>query len=316
MVPANTLTAANMENDMTTKSFIFGIIYGRPKCGKTVALAAAWPHAKVITPAGGALSASHLGVTLDTMEVTSAVGVQQIADFIQAESANYPAIIIDDFSLIADAEVARCQKSFSGFAAFDEFNRRVTAFRDVCRAAKCHVFIIMHESPPREVKKPGSTRFIHGGPLIAGWQMGEKLPALVDLVVRVVHDEDTPGQWPFVLEAGPDADYITGDRLGVLPSRFPMNIREVMLAAGYDIPRPEALAWMDAKVEAASKALLKEMAKDDGDVRPILAKMAKRLSGKVKDHRHIRWVLNDALHRAQLRLHKRNLLTDFVNSFE
>ena len=297
--------------------FIFAIIYGRPKSGKTVAMASAFPDGKVITPAGGALSGSHLGITLDTMEVTSSVGVQQIADFIQAQSENYPAIIIDDFSLIADAEVARCQKAHSGFAAFDEFNRRITDFRDVCRAAKCHVFIIMHEQAPREVKKPGSTRFIHGGPLIAGWQMGEKLPAMVDLVVRVVHDDEAPGQWPFVLEAGPDADYITGDRLGVMPPRgFPMNIREVMLAAGYDIPRPEALAWMEPKVEAASKALVKEMSKGDPEVRPILAKVAKSLSSKVEDHRHIRWVLNDALHRAQLRLHKRNLLTDFISAFE
>ena len=296
--------------------FIFAIIYGRPKSGKTVAMASAFPDGKVITPAGGALSGSHLGVTLDTMEVASGVGVQQIADFIQAESTNYPAIIIDDFSLIADAEVARCQKAHSGFAAFDEFNRRITAFRDVCREAQCHVFIIMHEQAPREVKKPGSTRFIHGGPLIAGWQMGEKLPAMVDLVVRVVHDDEAPGQWPFVLEAGPDADYITGDRLGVMPDRFPMNIREVMLAAGYDIPRPEALAWMEPKVEAASKALVKEMSKGDPEVRPILAKVAKSLSSKVEDHRHIRWVLNDALHRAQLRLHKRNLLTDFISAFE
>ena len=81
--------------------------------------------------------------------------------------------------------------------------------------------------------------------MIAGWQMGEKLPAMVDACLRVVHDDEAPGQWPFVLEAGPDADYITGDRLGVMPDRFPMNIREVMLAAGYDIPRPEALAWME-----------------------------------------------------------------------
>ena len=296
--------------------FIFAIIYGRPKTGKTVMLGAGFPGAKFITPAGGALSGSHLGITLDTMEVTKDVGVQQIADFIQAEGANYPAIIIDDFSLIADSEVARCQKSFSGFAAFDEFNKRITSFRDVCRAAQCHVFIIMHEQPPREVKKPGSTRFIHGGPLIAGWQMGEKLPAMVDLVVRVVHDDEAPGRWPFMLEAGPDADYITGDRLGVMPDRFPMNIREVMLAAGYDVPRPEALAWMEPKVEAASKALVKEMSKGDPEVRPILAKVAKSLSSKVEDHRHIRWVLNDALHRAQLRLHQRNLLTDFISAFE
>lgn len=300
----------------TILGFIFAIIYGRPKCGKTVMLAAGFPCGKFITPAGGALSASHLGITLDTWEITTDTGFKEIADFIRAESQNYPAIIIDDFSLICDAEVARCQRAHSGFAAFDEFKNRTTMLRDVCRAAQCHVILVMHEQAPREVKKPGSTRFIHGGPLISGYQMVERLPAMTDMVVRVVHDDEAPGQWPFVLEAGPDPDYITGDRLGVLPSSFPMNLREVMLAAGYDIPRPEALAWMDEKVEAASKALIKEMAKDDGDVRPILAKMAKRLSGKVKDHRHIRWVLNDALHRAQLRLHKRNLLTDFVNSFE
>lgn len=303
---------------MTTQKqdSIFGIIYGRPKVGKTVALISAFPDGLFITPAGGSLSGSHLGWSPETLEVSDSVGMQQIGEIVRTRGQDYPAIIIDDFSLVCDAEVARCQKSFNGFAAFDEFNKRTTSLRDVCREAQCHVFLIMHEQAPREVKKPGSTRFIHGGPLIAGWQMSEKLPAMVDLVVRVVHDDEAPGQWPFMLEAGPDADYITGDRLGVMPDRFPMNLREVMLAAGYDIPRPEALAWMDEKVEAAARALVKEMSKGDPDVRPILTKMAKSLSGKVKDHRHIRWVLNDSLHRAQLRLHKRNLLTDFISAFE
>ncbi len=82
---ANTLTAAIMESDMTTQKqdSIFGIIYGRPKVGKTVALISAFPDGLFITPAGGSLSGSHLGWSPETLEVSDSVGMQQIGGVVR-----------------------------------------------------------------------------------------------------------------------------------------------------------------------------------------------------------------------------------------
>jgi len=295
--------------------FTFGVTYARPKVGKTVAMLKAFPDGLFVAPRGSLLSSSYLGWDPTVLETGAKVGVKQIIEVIKKKSKDYPAIIIDDFSLIADAELAECKRTNQGWSAFDVFNRRIYELRDAARNADCHVFLTMHEQPPREVKKPGQTRWIPGGPLIGGWQLPEKLPAMCDFVARVVYDEDALGPWKFMYQTGPDPEYITGDRLCVMPEQFPLNIREVLLAGGYHVPRPEKLAWMDDEVESLSQELSGELAKEHPNIKPIIAGRSADLVKSVTDERHIRWVVSDALARAQLRQHQSNLLNDFVESF-
>mgnify|MGYP006400990837 CR=1 FL=1 len=295
--------------------YTFGVTYARPKVGKTVAMIKAFPDGLFVAPRGSLLSSSYLGWTPPMLETGPKVGVKQIIEVIKKKSKDYPAIIIDDFSLIADAELAECKRTNQGWSAFDVFNRRIYELRDAARNANCHVFLTMHEQPPREVKKPGQTRWIPGGPLIGGWQLPEKLPAMCDFVARVVYDEDAIGPWKFMYQTGPDPEYITGDRLSVMPERFPLNIREVLLAGGYDVPRPKDLAWMDEAVEKISQELSGELAKEHQNIKPIIAREVERLTEAGCDTHHVRWVVSDALDRAQLREHQSNLLNDFVESF-
>jgi len=297
---------------MTKANEIFGIIYGPAKRGKTVAAIRSFPTGFFISPKGGMLSSNWLGWEPKSVEAT---GFDQIMNIL-SKPHNHPAIIIDDFSIIADAELGKLKKTHRGWSAFDVFNAKVYELRDCAREANCHVILIMHEQPPREVKKEGGGKYIPGAPLIPGWQLPEKLPALADFVARVVHTDDFPGPWPFVFQTGPDQNYITGDRLAITPPLSPMNLGETLRAAGYTIPRPEPLLWMEDAVEKISQLLVQQMQKEEPNFQPILKAAATKLTAKVSDKRHIRWALLDSFDRAYLKIHSTNLVDDFIESFD
>jgi hypothetical protein len=142
--------------------------------------------------------------------------------------------------------------------------------------------------------------------------MPAKFPAMLDFCARVVHDDSGPG-WPHVLATGPDEHYIQGDRLAVLPAKFPMNLREAMLVAGFDLPRPESLAWMDEVVESTSQLLLAE----SGAKRPAYKKILTEVAATLGDRapRHVRWALADAMDRMVLRKHQSNIVADFLSTY-
>jgi hypothetical protein len=290
----------------------FGITYGPSKTGKTLAAVRAFPDGLFIAPPGALTSARWLDWEPQTVELKRDQGFKHIGDLVKRASGKFPAIIVDDLSLIADNELEACKKVAKGFAAFDVFNRRMYDLRDICRNAESHVLFTCHEQAPREVKKDAFSRYIPGAPLMPGWQVPEKLPAMADFVARVVYDDDTPG-WPYVYDTAPDPHYITGDRLAILPGRFPLNLREALLGAGYAVPRPEPLVWMEEYVEATALDLLEE----SGEKKPDLKRVLSATAGTLQHHspRHVRWVLADALDRMSLRRHTANLLVDFIDNY-
>jgi len=259
------------------------------------------------------LCANYLDWAPKVVEVRGNQGFKHIMEITKKASGKFPAIVIDDFSLIADVELANCKMQAQGFAAFDLFNQRTYQLIRACREAQSHVFFTCHVQAPREVKKDQHARYIPGAPLIPGWQMPAKFPACLDFCARVIHDARSPG-WPYKYATGPDEHYVQGDRLAVLPDKFPLNLREAMLAAGYDMPRPEALAWMDEHVEGISKLLAAESGAKRPDYKKVMAAAA---SSFMADHspRHVRWVLADAMDRMVLRQHQSNLVDAFIDTY-
>ena len=292
-----------------------GIFYGPPKVGKTLSLVRAFPDALFIAPRGSLLCASWLGWEPKVIEVNEQIGIAQITKMIEKASDKYPAIVIDDLSLIADAEVIRLKKANpNGFRAFDLFNQLMFKLRDASRQAECHVFWTMHEQAPKEVGQEGQRRWVKGCPMVPGWVLPATLPAMADVVARVVHDTSIPGAWPYVYQIGPCESYISGDRLSVMPARFPLNLREAMLAAGYAVPRPEPLVYLDEHVDALCHKLLPEMAQKRPDVKSVLRDSLPELQKNIEEPRHIRWAMADALDRAYLQHNNNNMLDDFVQS--
>lgn len=291
---------------------MFGLTYGRSKVGKTLALVRAFPDALFIAPPGSLTCAKWLDWEPQVLTVGRRQGFKYITEALKKASGKFPAVVVDDLSILADAELETCKNVAPGFAAFDLFNKRLYDLRDAAREAKCHVVFTCHEQAPREVKKDQHNRYIPGAPLIPGWQAPEKLPAMVDFCARVVHDDHAAG-WPFMYATGPDQNYIQGDRLAILPERFPLNLREAMLGAGIEVPRPKDLDWMDKYVEATAQDLLEESTEKKPDYQRVLTATA----GVLVDHspRHVRWVLADAMDRMVLRQHQSNMITDFIGNY-
>jgi hypothetical protein len=295
-----------------TMSKIFGIEYGPCKTGKTLAAVRAFPDALFIAPRGALLCAKWLAWEPQVIEADAKMGIKQMIEVINKAGKKYPAIIIDDFSILCDVELSACKKKHPGWSAFDVFNNRVYDLRDAARMAPCHVILTMHEQPPKEVKN--GNKWLPGSPLIPGWQLPEKLPAMADFVARIVYDEEATG-WPYLYQVGPDKNYITGDRLAIMPDKFPLNLREALIAADIEVPRPEALAWMDPVVDQLADKINEELAKGkDRDVKGMLRHAFPQLQEKIPEPRHIRWVFADALDRAYLRRHNNNLVDAFIHS--
>tara|TARA_R100000664_G_scaffold34238_1_gene55553 strand:+ start:10111 stop:11007 length:897 start_codon:yes stop_codon:yes gene_type:complete len=294
--------------------YVFGGIYGPAKSGKTLAMIRSFPNGLFIAPRGALLCKGWLSREPKSVEAGGKVGLPEITKIIRQHAKDYPAIIVDDFSIILDWELAKCKKAVAGWGAFDNFNKRVYDFIEAARNADCHVFVTMHEQAPKEVGQDGQKRWVKGCPMVPGWQLPEKLPAMWDICARVVYDKKAKG-WPHVLQTGPDSDYITGDRLAITPERFPMNLRDVLLSAGYDLPRPEELAYFEEHVAKLSLALAPALDGKPGAVKKVFVEHQKELMDATEGSpEFVRWIFMDALDRASLRKHSSNMLQNFIDS--
>tara|TARA_R100000654_G_scaffold42774_1_gene69016 strand:- start:491 stop:946 length:456 start_codon:yes stop_codon:yes gene_type:complete len=150
--------------------------------------------------------------------------------------------------------------------------------------------------------------------MVPGWQLPEKLPTHADIVARVVYDENAYG-WPYLLQTGPDNQYITGDRLAITPERFPLNIREVLLLSELTgVARPDKLAFMDGWVYDISQELAKEFDSKRPKVKAVLAPYVEKMQKEGVKDRWIRWIFADALDRAQMEKYNNNLIDNFLGN--
>ncbi len=300
---------------MSESKGVFMILYGGAKTGKTLATVRAFPGGLFITPKGGLTCARWIDWEPKVIETDEkGYGLPQLTEIIKQAQDKYPAIIIDDFSIMCQQELQRCKKSHQGWTAFDVFNQRVLSLRDAARNANCHVILTMHEQAPKEVGQENEKRWVKGCPMVPGWQLPEKLPTHADIVARVVYDENAYG-WPYLLQTGPDNQYITGDRLAITPERFPLNIREVLLLSELTgVARPDKLAFMDGWVYDISQELAKEFDSKRPKVKSVLAPYVEKMQKEGVSDRWIRWIFADALDRAQMEKHNNSLIDNFIGS--
>jgi len=292
------------------------ITYGDPKTGKTLAAVRAFPDGLFITPKGGLMCSKWMGWEPKVIETEEKqLGILDLIPIIEKAQHKYPAIVIDDFSIMCQEELAKCEKRTPGWQAYGVFNERVRKFQKACRTAtnNCHIIITMHSQPPREVEDKGVVVPLKGCPMLPGRQLPKQFPTMADLVARVVHDKKAIG-WGNVYTTASDPDWTAGDRLAITPEKFPLNLREVLLLAGYDVPRPEALSFMDEWVDKISKEVSKELINKRPKVKDVLRPFVDLMKKEELDDRHMRWIFADALDRAQLRTHNNNLIDNFIET--
>ena len=290
------------------KTGIFATIYGPSKTGKSVCTGAVGAAGLFIAPPGGLLSVqTYLGlVKLNIMVPTN---VESAVRLIEEQGPKYRTIVVDDFSLLVERTVRQLETKLTGWEMWGALRAQVMRIRDVAREATVagtHVIFNCHESPPRT----SSGKYVRGGPAMPG-QLPEQFSTYNDVVARVVYDE-TAAPWRFVLSTTPDSQYVAGDRLSIFPRQAPMNLAEAMRAAGFTVPRPKALSWQEKIVAALAE---KVQAAGLAHWRNVLKPAAETLSGK-HPIPHVRWVLQDALHRAILAQAKSNMIEDMFKQEE
>lgn len=279
-------------NGTTSQGGIFLCLYGPSKAGKTVASAAAASTGVFIGAPSGLLSArKFLGIK--HLNILPAANVPEALAAIErvTTKGGAPAIVIDDFSLIVETTINEYEASKGRSGMWSALTRDVLAARDAARAATAQGSIVIfncHEQPPRT----SSGKFVRGGPSLPG-QLPEKFSGMVDVIGRAMY-EPSAAPWKYQLCFQPQPDYVSGDRLSVFPGMSPMNIAEGLRAGGYAIPYPTGLEWIGGAAEKISQAVLAGGIESWRDtLKPLAEKLAKKYATP-----HVRWALQDGLHRA------------------
>ncbi len=279
-----------MKAQRLSSAGIFAVFYGPSKTGKSTATGAAGACGLFIAQPGGLLPLKNF-LGLDNIEFMCPKDVEGAAELVASSAGKHPTIVVDDFSLLVEQTVQKLETKHSFGDMWRALRHQVLTMREAARAATAsgtHVIFNCHEVPP----KTSSGKYVRGGPKLPG-QLPEQFAAFADIVARVAFEE-TAAPWKYVIRTGPSHEYVSGDRLDVLPDPSPMNLAEGLRAAGYEIPRPKVVSWHESCVEQLSNKILDSGIEGWRDIlKPASTKLLEKHSPS-----HVRWALQDALHRA------------------
>ena len=288
---------------------MFGVVYGASKLGKTTAALYDFPTAIFVAQPGALKPA--LGVVGNVPKSVDLENIQAVGTLLR-EIAALPAarrpsaVVVDDFSLLAERTVTQLEKRYAsaknGYEVWSAVRTVVLEFREIARHCGVHVLLTAHESAP--TMKNGA--FVRGGPRLPG-RLPEDLCAACDAVFRVDVDELRIGPWPAVVRCSPlDRNYISGDRHGIAYDKAPLNLAELLRAAGYWLPRAPGLEWAEEVVEALAVALAGATERT-----AVLREAVEPLRRHPASDLAIRWIFRDALDRAAIRARLASPLASF-----
>jgi hypothetical protein len=287
------MAQAQTVNKLTRQSVVI-CTYGPSGIGKTTDQGYSFPCALFVA-APGAL-ASLQSVCGFTPATTFVKTMQEATKLIQDVSKDFNAIVIDDFSFLAEQTLSFLEKKHKGFQLWGALRDSAIEFRDTARFAGIDVILNAWEQPP----KTGVTGKIRGGPLLSG-KLPEQIPALCDIVLRAAH-EPSRKPWPSAYRCNNDPSYITKDRYNIAPvvDPAPMNLSELLRAAGIAVDRHPNYPDQEETVEAVAQELVQEAAK--GTMYNKANEFYKMLSTSGVPNTYARWTLRDALDRATIRM--------------
>lgn len=280
-------------------------IYGPSGLGKTTDLIYSFPCGLFVAPPGALKPAynvvGHVPQSVEASTIMEATKI--VADLKKSNPKGFDAVVVDDFSLLAESTVAALEKKHTGFKLWGAVRDTVLDFRDTARHAGLHVVLTAHESAPRTMN--GS--FIRGGPKLPG-RLPEDVPTACDIVLRAAQDATRRGWHACYRCTVDDTQWVTKDRHGVTPDRAPMNLGEILRIAGYTIKRAPGLEWQEGLVEAFATALID----NPGHEKALMAEVVEIARESTDNELHIRWAMRDALDRAALKRAKANVLSMYL----
>mgnify|MGYP001611259683 CR=1 FL=1 len=289
--------------------------YGMSGLGKTVDALYSFPHGLFVAPPGALTPAETVVGYSPRRTKVEAPSITAVTEMLaRVHAAEFDAIVIDDFSLLAERQMALLERRYANsknrFAVFSAMRDVVLDFRDAARRAQVHVLVNTHEQSP--MTKPDG-RFVLGGPRLPG-QLPNDLPPATDICLRAVPQNDRLG-WPVVYQRNVlDTTWSTKDRTDVIDGKRvthgPMNIGEILRMAGYKIRRLAGLEWQEVVVSRLAEALAACPARED-EVALLQAATARIREKYTQNNLHIRWTLRDATDRAHLMRARAGMLSAF-----
>ena len=312
----------------TFKDPAFGGTYGVSKSGKTTDNLYSFPGAFYLAPPGALKpSVNVVGYAVPAQNMYDPKSVPDATAKLKevARLGRHKVGVVDDFSMLCELSFALLEgRGLSGWKLWGALADEVLEFRDTGRRLGMHLLVNMHERGPAMVN--GSAQ--RGGPKLPG-KLPESFPAGCDIILRAAPGASNFGSkfgWANVYKCNPnDPGFVTGDRHGVTPDNAPMNLGEILRAAGYEIPRAPGMEWMDRAVEAVTDVLLRGGSVNDAAnlqaaapwlvgqmvTLPFYAAMKDTQEGQRQTLLHARWVLRDAYDRAIIQRSRSNPLALF-----
>lgn len=279
-------------------------VYGPSGIGKTVDQLYSFPQGLFVAPPGALKPAEKVvGSIPDHTEAATIMDATKIVQAQAKSAGKYDAIVVDDFSLLAESTIAVLEKKFTGFKLWGQLRDVVLEFRDVARHAGLHVVLTAHESSP----KTANGLFVRGGPRLPG-RLPEDLPTACDLVLRAAFDSTRRGWHACYRCTIDDPNWVSKDRHGVTPDRAPMNVAEILRAAGYPIRRAKDSDWQEPIVEVLAKALFES----PNEEKSLMEEAVGMCREHTKNDLLVRWVMRDALDRAALMRAQANTLQMYL----
>lgn len=299
------------------------LTYGKSGSGKTADALYSFPNALFIAPPGALKAARTLcGYEPTTLkdrggnyyEVQS---VEELTGILpRVRSKGHDTVVVDDFSLLVERQLQILDKTHANWALWNAMGRVLLNFRDTGRRCGVHLIVNMHEQQPSA--KDGKD--VSGGPAVPG-KLVEKLPTTFDVVLRVqslTENIKRLGPWRGAYRNRVDGDmapWITKDRHNIAPDWSPMNLGEILRAAGYAVSRLSTIAsWQEPLVE---KIACKLVAPPQGFTAEMIlqqgADAARRemvRQGTVSEL-YVTWTLRDAHDRALLCVARKRAQTSF-----
>ena len=272
--------------------------YGKSGDGKTVDMGYSYPNALYIAPRGGLQSIKNTcGYEPATVDLPN---IQKATEMIRSmkDQTDFDAIVVDDFSHLADMTMVEIEKKYKGFSIFSKMNEVVLEFRNAARYSNMHIGINCWEKEPKTNKNTGA--FTRGGAKLHG-NLPESLPALCDLVLRCSKDPMKVTPWKGIYKCKLDSHYTMKDRFGICYGLdvVPQNIAEILRAAGVQLSRLKGLEWQEEIVENFSNQFV-----GIADQRQFSSEIEKLFSGLVGnsvDPKFARWTVRDVIDRTTIK---------------
>ena len=268
--------------------------YGPSGSGKTTDTGYSFPRGLFVAARGALNSIKSLcGYQPQTVEAQTIDDATEALETLAKRKHDFDSVIVDDFSFLAEQQFSVYDKRFNGFTLWGKLRDSALRFRNAARYSHCHVVLNCWEQPPK--MKQDGTR-VRGGPMLSG-RLPEQIPAMCDLVLRCGH-EPMRKPWPGVYRCTYSTDFVMKDRFNIASALdpAPMNLAEILRAAGFEVARHPDLDWQEDTVQSVAQALL-----DGGDLTSTVNTAYSGLLEHGISPAAARWTLRDAMDRSVIR---------------